>query len=109
MNSIEQDNYGNELVNAHCIPACFVHRSITHYIGFLLFVVSMPVMSAGIAVMEQSVKELGQAFSGAPTNIDDGSMVFFNPGAMSQVRGKLVSVAGYVIAPPRLSRIARHI
>lgn len=99
MNSIEQDNYGNELVNAHCIPACFVHRSITHYIGFLLFVVSMPVMSAGIAVMEQSVKELGQAFSGAPTNIDDGSMVFFNPGAMSQVRGKLVSVAGYVIAP----------
>jgi long-chain fatty acid transport protein len=50
-------------------------------------------------VIEQSVKELGQAFSGAPTNIDDGSMVFFNPGAMSQVRGKLVSMAGYVIAP----------
>ncbi|MBS0424239.1 MAG: outer membrane protein transport protein [Proteobacteria bacterium] len=59
----------------------------------------MPVWSAGIAVMEQSVKELGQAFSGAPTNIDDGSMVFFNPAAMSQVRGRLVSVAGYVIAP----------
>ena len=56
-------------------------------------------MSAGIAVMEQSVKELGQAFSGAPTNIDDGSMVFFNPAAMSQVRGKLLSVSGYVIAP----------
>lgn len=49
--------------------------------------------------MEQSVKELGQAFSGAPTNTDDGSMVFFNPAAMSQVRGRLVSVAGYVIAP----------
>ena len=49
--------------------------------------------------MEQSVKELGQAFSGAPANIDDGSMVFFNPGAMSQVRGRLVSVAGYAIAP----------
>ena len=99
MNSIEQENYGSELGNAHCIPACFVHRRITHYIGFLLFVVPIPVMSAGIAVMEQSVKELGQAFSGAPTNIDDGSMVFFNPGAMSHVRGKLVSVAGYVIAP----------
>ncbi len=56
-------------------------------------------MSAGIAVMEQSVKELGQAFSGAPTNIEDGSMVFFNPAAMSQVRGKLLSVSGYVIAP----------
>jgi len=54
---------------------------------------------AGIAVMEQSVKELGHAFSGAPTNIDDGSMVFFNPAAMSQVRGRLLSMAGYVIAP----------
>ncbi len=45
------------------------------------------------------MKELGQAFSGAPTNIEDGSMVFFNPAAMSQVRGKLLSVSGYVIAP----------
>lgn len=60
---------------------------------------AIPAWSAGIAVMEQSVKELGQAFSGAPSNIDDGSMVFFNPGAMSQVRGRLVSVAGYAIAP----------
>lgn len=49
--------------------------------------------------MEQSVKELGQAFSGAPTNTEDGSMVFFNPGAMSQVRGRLISSAGYLIAP----------
>lgn len=49
--------------------------------------------------MEQSVKELGQAFSGAPTNTEDGSMVFFNSGAMSQVRGRLVSMAGYVAVP----------
>lgn len=49
--------------------------------------------------MEQSVKELGQAISGAPVNTDDGSMVFFNPGAMNQVRGKLVSLAGYAVAP----------
>ena len=60
---------------------------------------SISAWSAGIAVMEQSVKELGQAFSGAPSNTDDGSVVFFNPGAMSHVRGKLVSVAGYAIAP----------
>ena len=49
--------------------------------------------------MEHSVKELGQAFSGAPTNIDDGSMVFFNPGAMNQVSGKLLSFSGYVAIP----------
>lgn len=56
-------------------------------------------MGAGIAVMEQSVKEMGQAFSGAPTNSEDGSMVFFNPGAMSQIRGRLLSLSGYIIAP----------
>tara|TARA_R110002073_G_scaffold122387_2_gene265367 strand:+ start:683 stop:1414 length:732 start_codon:yes stop_codon:yes gene_type:complete len=49
--------------------------------------------------MEQSTKELGQAFAGAPTNTEDGSMVFFNPAAMSQVRGRLVSVSGYLIVP----------
>ena len=49
--------------------------------------------------MEQSTKELGHAFSGASTNIDDGSMVFFNPGAMGPVRGGLVSVSGYLIEP----------
>lgn len=66
---------------------------------FLFCFSAFPALGAGIAPMEQSVKELGQAFSGAPTNVDDGSMVFFNPGAMSQVRGKLLSVAGYVIDP----------
>ena len=60
---------------------------------------SVPALGAGFAVMEQSVKELGQAFSGAPTNTEDGSMVFFNPAAMSQVRGKLVSVSGYIVKP----------
>ena len=62
MNSIDQENYGSESVNPSRIEACFVHRSITHYIGILLFVVSIPVTGAGIAVMEQSVKELGRLF-----------------------------------------------
>ncbi|MBX3616936.1 MAG: transporter [Nitrosomonas sp.] len=59
----------------------------------------MAAMSAGIAIMEQSVKELGQAFSGAPTNISDGSMVFFNPAAMSHVQSRLVTSAGYISVP----------
>lgn len=54
---------------------------------------------AGFMVMENSVKEMGQAFSGASTNIDDASAVFFNPGAMGRLRGSLLSVAGYVAIP----------
>ena len=49
--------------------------------------------------MEQSAKELGQAFSGASTNIDDASAVFFNPGAMGRLRGSLISFAGYAVIP----------
>ncbi|MBP6354738.1 MAG: outer membrane protein transport protein [Nitrosomonas sp.] len=69
------------------------------FISIFLLLFPTQMMAAGIAVMEQSVKELGQAFSGAPTNIEDGSMVYFNPGAMSQVRGRLLSLSGYVIVP----------
>ncbi len=49
--------------------------------------------------MEQSVQELGQAFAGAATNVDDGSAVFFNPAAVSETHGSLLSGAGYVIIP----------
>lgn len=66
------------------------------YVSFFFFNAAV---GAGFSIMEQSAKELGQAFSGAPTNTKDGSMVYFNPGAMSQVRGKLLTVAGYLIAP----------
>ncbi len=79
--------------------ASYPYRSYACYLSCLLFWLSAPALSAGIATMEQSVKELGQAISGAPVNTDDGSMVFFNPGAMNQVRGKLVSVAGYAVVP----------
>jgi len=74
------------------------HRSIL-LLGCILLQYPVAAMSGGIAIMEQSVKELGQAFSGAPTNVSDGSMVFFNPAAMSQVRSRLVTSAGYLLIP----------
>ena len=54
---------------------------------------------AGLAIMEQSVKELGQAFSGATTNTEDGSSIYFNPGAMARIHGRMLSLAGYVVIP----------
>jgi long-chain fatty acid transport protein len=65
----------------------------------LLCCLGGPAEGAGITIMEQSVKELGQAFSGASTNIDDASAVFFNPGAMGGLHGSLLSFAGYVVIP----------
>ena len=74
-------------------------QRIFNFLGFILLWLAMPTLGGGIALMEQSVKEMGQAFSGAPTNFSDASTVFFNPAAMSQSEGRLLSVAGYVIAP----------
>ena len=74
-------------------------RLCIYCLGYLLFYFSSSALGAGFAIMEQSVKELGQAFSGASTNSEDGSMVFFNPGAMSHVRGRLISFMGYIAVP----------
>jgi long-chain fatty acid transport protein len=49
--------------------------------------------------MEQGGKELGRAFAGATTNIEDASSIFFNPGAMGRLRGRLISVAGHLVLP----------
>ena len=49
--------------------------------------------------MEQSAKELGQAFAGATTNTEDGSAVFFNPGALGRFSGRQLTVAGHLVSP----------
>lgn len=77
----------------------YFYQSISIFLSTVLLGLSVPALGAGIALMEQSVKEMGQAFSGAPTNFNDASMVFFNPAAMSQSKTRLVSIAGYVVAP----------
>ena len=77
----------------------FFCREFFYFISLLSLCFAMPLFGAGIALMEQSVKEMGLAFSGAPTNFDDASMVFFNPAAMSQSKTRLVSIAGYIVAP----------
>ncbi len=86
------------LISSKTTSIRFLIQSLIYLSAFLLCT-SDEAIGAGFAVMEQSVKELGHAFSGAPTNIEDGSTVFFNPAAMNQTNGKLLSVAGYLIAP----------
>ena len=58
-----------------------------------------PAAAAGIAIMEQSVRELGWSFAGAATATEDGSAVYFNPGAMAGNHGGMFTGAGYLIIP----------
>lgn len=58
-----------------------------------------PVSGAGLALMEQGVRELGQAFAGAASSFEDGSSVYFNAGALGRFERPMLSVAGYVMLP----------
>lgn len=87
-----------EQFNIQTITGACYRRGVL-LLGYVLLQYSVAAMSAGIAIMEQSVKELGQAFSGASTNINDGSMVFFNPAAMSHVQSRLATSSGYIFVP----------
>lgn len=80
---------------------CYLINPLPHSIFYICFslLFSNHIFGAGIEIMEQSTKELGQALSGAPTNSEDGSMVFFNPAAMSKVNKRLLSMSGFIMAP----------
>ncbi len=64
----------------------------------LLTVTSSAVSASGFAIIEQSVKGLGAAFSDSAA-AEDASTVFFNAAGLGQLRGTQVQVAGHVIAP----------
>ncbi len=55
--------------------------------------------AAGFALIEQSVKGLGTAFSGGAAVAEDASTVFFNPAGMTRLSGTQVTGAVHVIMP----------
>ena len=57
---------------------------------------------AGFAIIEQSVKGMGEAYSGGSTATNDASCVFYNPAAMS-LTGKSEVDAGASVIMPRFS------
>lgn len=57
------------------------------------------VNAAGFALAEQSASGLGNAYAGGAAAIDDASVQFFNPAALSEVAGAQVALAGHYIKP----------
>lgn len=53
--------------------------------------------ASSFQILEQSPAQLGTAFSGTASNIQDASTVFFNPAGMSQLEGRQLTVAGNAI------------
>lgn len=55
--------------------------------------------AAGFALIEQSGSGLGNAYAGGAAAIDDASVQFFNPAALTEIAGTQVSMAGHYIMP----------
>lgn len=65
--------------------------------GALLF--AGAVQAAGFAIIEQSVKGLGNAYAGGSAVAEDASTIFFNPAGLTRLQGQQLLVGGYIIAP----------
>lgn len=58
-----------------------------------------PVQAAGFYIQEQSITGLGSAFSGATTNLNDPSTIFFNPAGMTKLQGTQAQAGVSVLVP----------
>ena len=59
-----------------------------------------PALASSFQILEQSPAQLGTAFAGTASNINDATTVFFNPAGMSQIENQQISVAGNFIFTP---------
>jgi long-chain fatty acid transport protein len=55
-------------------------------------------LASGFAIIEQSVRGLGNAFSGSAA-AEDASTIFFNPAGLTRLSGSSVNAAVYYISP----------
>ena len=55
--------------------------------------------AGGFGILEQSAEGTGVAYAGSSTGYGDGSSLYFNPAAMSQLEGTVTSAGLHVIAP----------
>lgn len=57
------------------------------------------VHASGFAIIEQSVKGLGNAFAGGSAVAEDASTIFFNPAGLTRLQGQQALVGAHLIMP----------
>jgi long-chain fatty acid transport protein len=55
--------------------------------------------ASGFALVEQSVKQVGNAISGGAASAEDATTIFFNPAGMTRLKGNQAVVGGHFITP----------
>ncbi|MEE9344828.1 MAG: DUF1302 family protein [Methylococcales bacterium] len=77
------------------------NRSLTNKILIFLILVTVmnKIKAAGIAVLEQSVSGLGNAYAGGTAGGEDISTIFYNPAALSEYAGTEIISGGHLVIP----------
>lgn len=61
--------------------------------------ITTQIHAAGFAIIEHSVKGLGNAFAGGSASAEDATTIYFNPAGMSRLEGKQLIVGAHIILP----------
>ncbi len=57
------------------------------------------VQASGFALVEQSIKQVGNAVSGGAASAEDASTIFFNPAGMTRLNGSQIATGVHYIIP----------
>ncbi len=55
--------------------------------------------ASGFALVEQSIKQVGNAISGGAASAEDASTIFFNPAGMTRLKGSQIAAGVHYIIP----------
>ena len=75
----------------------FIRTALTGSCALIL--TSAAAHAAGFYIQEQSVSGLGSAFSGAVTNTQDASTIYFNPAGLTQFDRRMAQAGVHVLVP----------
>jgi len=77
-------------------------KSIAAALGTVsLTALSSSVIAGGFAILEQSVKGLGNAFAGSAAVAEDAATLFFTPAGLTRIHDSEIDLAGHLIIPSR--------
>jgi long-chain fatty acid transport protein len=77
----------------------FLYKMLPFAVALVLGGFSGTATASGFALIEQSGSGMGNAFAGGAAAVDDASVQFFNPAAITELKGMQFSVAAHSVMP----------
>jgi long-chain fatty acid transport protein len=66
-------------------------------VAIIVLAIGSPAYPSGFAIIEQSVKGLGNAFAGGSAVCEDATVVYFNPAGLARLQGHQIVAAVHVV------------